>query len=123
MSAARHRGLLLVLVLAIAGLAELGIYYWPHRLLFTARAALTRHQYDMARAALVSFLEARPNHAEAHLLLARLDRRANRHADAAAHLDSCQRLGGPAEAIALDRMPMSTSFWKPSARASARRTA
>jgi predicted Zn-dependent protease len=95
--------LLLLLLLAAAGLVEVGFYYWPYRLLQTARAALTRHQYDVARASLLRFLGARPNHAEAHLLLAQLDRRANRYADAASLLDACQRLGGPADAIALER--------------------
>src|SRR6266849_3038086 len=81
---ARRPWLLLLLLLAVAGLTELGIHYWPDRLLVTARAALTRREYDVARAALLRFLEARPNNAEAHLLLAQLDRRANRYADAAA---------------------------------------
>jgi Tfp pilus assembly protein PilF len=35
--------------------------------------------------------------------LAQLDRRANNYADAARHLDACQRLGGPADAIELER--------------------
>lgn len=100
---ARPRWLLLLLLLMVAGLTELGIYYWPQRLLLTARAALTRRQYDAARASLLHFLEVRPNNPEAHLLLAQLDRRANQYANAAAHLEACQRLGGPADAIELER--------------------
>src|SRR5439155_25939648 len=54
---ARRRGPLLFLLLAAAGLAELGVYYWPQRLLFTARAALARRDYDAARAPLLHLLE------------------------------------------------------------------
>jgi tetratricopeptide (TPR) repeat protein len=89
--------------LAAAGLIGLGIYAWPQWYLHTARAALERHDYAAARTSLLHYLEARPNSAEAHLLLAQLDRRANRFEDAARHLDACQRLGGPAEAIELER--------------------
>jgi tetratricopeptide (TPR) repeat protein len=92
-----------LLAMAAAGVVELGLYYWPQKYLYSARAALKRHEYDAARAALLRWLEARPNHAEAHLLLAQLDRRANKYADAAQHLDACQRFGGPADTIELER--------------------
>jgi tetratricopeptide (TPR) repeat protein len=78
-------------------------YYWPQRDLQAAQAALQARQYDVARAALLRYLEARPQNAEAHLLLAQLERRSNHLAEAARQLDQCQRLGGPAEAIELER--------------------
>jgi tetratricopeptide (TPR) repeat protein len=91
------------LLLAAAGLVGLGISYWSQRHLRDARAALQRREYDSARASLLRHLEARPRSAEAHLLLAQLDRRSNNYADAARHLGDCQRLGGPADAIELER--------------------
>jgi tetratricopeptide (TPR) repeat protein len=89
--------------LAAAGVAGLGVYHWPQRYLDAGRDALKRRDYEAARASLRRYLEARPSSAEAHLLLAQLDRRSNRYGDAAEHLDSCQRLGGPADAIELER--------------------
>jgi tetratricopeptide (TPR) repeat protein len=86
-----------------ASLIALRIYSWPERDLIAAREALARHQYDAARTSLGRYLEARPNSASAHLLLAQLDRRSNRYADAFRHLDACQRLDGPADAIELER--------------------
>ncbi len=100
----RRRLLLVLLGLTVAGLVGFGAYYWPERHLHAARAALERREYDAARASLVRYLEARPNSAEAHLLLAQLDRRSNYYADAARHLDACERLGGPADAIELERV-------------------
>jgi tetratricopeptide (TPR) repeat protein len=94
---------LALLGLSAAGSIQLGISYWPERYLQTARAALTRREYDTARASLLRYLQARPNSAEAHLLLAQLDRRANNYADAASHLDACERLGAFSETIALER--------------------
>ena len=82
---------------------EVGIYYWPQKHLLDARAALARRQPEAARESLLHYLAARPNSAEAHLLLAQLDRRSNKYADANAHLDACQRLGGPADGIELER--------------------
>jgi tetratricopeptide (TPR) repeat protein len=81
----------------------MAIHYWPERHLSAARGALQRHDYDGARTSLHRYLEARPESAEAHLLMAQLDRRSNRYDEAAAHLDACRRLGGPAEAIDLER--------------------
>jgi tetratricopeptide (TPR) repeat protein len=91
-----------LLGLSAAGLM-LGIYYWPERHIQIARAALTRRDYETARASLLRCLKARPSSPEAHLLLAQLDRRANNYAEAANHLDACAHLGGPADAIALER--------------------
>jgi predicted Zn-dependent protease len=91
-----------LLPLAAAGLVGLGIYYWPQQYLRAARAALQRHEYEAARASLLRYLDARPRNAEAHLLLAQLERRSNNYAEAARHLAACQRLGGPAEAIELE---------------------
>src|SRR5262249_31614836 len=100
---ARRPVVLALLALAAASLSGFGILYRPARHLRDARAALKRRAYDSARASLLRSLEARPGDAEAHLLLAQLDRRANNYADAARHLDACRRLGGPADAIELER--------------------
>jgi tetratricopeptide (TPR) repeat protein len=89
--------------LAVAVVAGYGIDSWFQRHLSAARDALKRHDYEAARVSLLCHLEARPNSAEAHLLLAQLDRRSNKHSDAFAHLEACQRLGGPADAIELER--------------------
>jgi tetratricopeptide (TPR) repeat protein len=99
----RHRVLLLSLASATAILVGCGIYYWPLRHLHEARAALKRLDYDAARASLLRCLEARPGNAEAHLLLAQLERRSNNYEEALRHLAACQRLGGPADAIELER--------------------
>jgi tetratricopeptide (TPR) repeat protein len=95
--------LLALFTLVAAGLVGLGVRSWPQWDLHKARTALERHDYEAARASLLRYLEARPDSAEAHLLLAQLDRRANRYADAALHLEACQRLGGPADSIQLER--------------------
>jgi tetratricopeptide (TPR) repeat protein len=99
----RQRRLLLLCLIAGAGLVLLGAYYWPEWYLHSARQALERRDFVAAHADLERYLTARPNHAEAHLLVARLDRRANRHVQAAKHLDACQRLGGFADAVELER--------------------
>jgi tetratricopeptide (TPR) repeat protein len=99
----RRRLLLALLVLSTAGLVAFGVHHWPQRDLESARAALRRHEHAAARASLLRYLEANPKSAEAHLLLAQLDRRANQYADAARHLTECQRLGGPPDAIRLER--------------------
>src|SRR5262249_46369968 len=100
---ARRRALLALLALAVAGLVVLAIDYWPETYLRGARAALKRRDYDPARAALLRSLGPRPGGAEAHLLLAQPARRANNSADAARHLDACYFLGGPPEAVELER--------------------
>jgi predicted Zn-dependent protease len=94
---------LVLLGLTAAGLIALGMHYRQPTDLLAARAALTRRQFDAARASLLRHLAAHPNSAESHLLMAQLDRRANNYAEAGKHLDACQRLGGPAEAIELER--------------------
>jgi tetratricopeptide (TPR) repeat protein len=98
-----RRVLLLALMGLVAGFVAVGIHYWPERYLKSARDALQSRQYDAARASLLRYLETRPKSSEAHLLLAQLDRRSNRYDDAAAHLDACGRLGGPSDAIDLER--------------------
>jgi Flp pilus assembly protein TadD len=95
--------LFLTVIGLLAGLLAAGFHYWPERHLQAARDAIQRRHYDDARASLLRYLEARPKSAEAHLLLARLDRRSNRYEDAATHLDACRRLGGPSDAIELER--------------------
>jgi tetratricopeptide (TPR) repeat protein len=100
---AKRRFLLAILGLAVASVAGLEVFNWPERHLQTAHTALENREYGSARAALVRYLESRPKSAEAHLLLAQLDRRANRYAEAAQHLDASQRHGGPADVIELER--------------------
>jgi tetratricopeptide (TPR) repeat protein len=92
-----------VVLLALAGLGLLGVAAWPEIYLRSAHRALAAHAYDAARESLDRYLEARPRSAEAHLLLAQLDRRANRTTEAVQHLDACAREGGPADAIELER--------------------
>jgi Flp pilus assembly protein TadD len=98
-----RRSLLLALMGLVAGLVAVSIHFWPERYLESARAALQRRDYDSARTLLHRYLKARPKSAEAHLLLAQLDRRSNRYDDAAVHLDACRRCGGPSDAIDLER--------------------
>jgi predicted Zn-dependent protease len=93
----------ILLGLSVTALTAFGVWAWPETYLRSARSALSTHEYETARASLVRYLQARPNSAEAHLLLAQLDRRANRYRDAAKHLDACQRLGGSLDAIKLER--------------------
>jgi predicted Zn-dependent protease len=92
-----------LLAVAGAGLIALAVRYWPESHLYRARKALDRHDYAAARLSLDRYLESRPDNAEAHLLLAQLDRRSNNYAEAAKHLDACRRLGGRADAIDLER--------------------
>jgi tetratricopeptide (TPR) repeat protein len=102
-ASARRLVTLALLGLTAAGLVLLIVHYGPARYLQTARAALIRRDYEAARGSLFRYLKARPNSAEAHLLLAQLDRRANDYAGAASHLDACERLGGPSDAVVLER--------------------
>jgi tetratricopeptide (TPR) repeat protein len=99
---ARRAVLLAALGLAAAGLVWFGVWYWPGRHLRTARAALRERDYAAARASLVRHLEGHPDSAEGHLLLAQLDRRANRYADALEHLDEAERLGAPEGEVDLE---------------------
>jgi tetratricopeptide (TPR) repeat protein len=104
MKARVARGAVLLAGLCLlAGLVWFGAWYWPDRHLRSARTALQARDYDSARASLNRHLEKHPNSAEAHLLLAQLDRRSNRYGDALRHLDDCEDLDGPADAIELER--------------------
>jgi tetratricopeptide (TPR) repeat protein len=103
MALTRHARLLLLLAIAGLGLTLLGAHYWPETYLRSARQALERHDFVAAHADLERYLAARPDNAEAHLLLARLDRRGNNYVEAMKHLDACQRLGGFADAVELER--------------------
>jgi predicted Zn-dependent protease len=100
---ARRPWLAVSLALAAAALVALGFLLWPETYLHSAKRALSRHDYAAARTSLFRYLDARPRSAQAHLLLAQLERRSNQYIDAAKHLDACQRLGGPADAIQLER--------------------
>lgn len=99
----RKPRLLLSCLFVGAGLVLVGIHYWPELYLRSARQALERRDFAAAHADLERYLAARPANAEAHLLIARLDRRANRYAEAAKHLAACQRLGGFADGVELER--------------------
>lgn len=103
MALARRPWLLLLLSVAGIGVALLVARYWPETYLRSARQALQRRDFIAAHTDLERYLKARPDNAEAHLLLARLDRRGNHPVEAVTHLDACQRLGGPKEAIQLER--------------------
>jgi tetratricopeptide (TPR) repeat protein len=94
---------LALLGLAVASLVGSGVYYRPELFLRAARTALARGAYDEARTSLDRYLAARPQSAEAHLLLAQLDRRSNNYVEAAKHLNACERFSGPADAIELER--------------------
>jgi tetratricopeptide (TPR) repeat protein len=100
-----RNGRFVVLLLAVIALGSvLSIWrYWPDVYLRSARQALARRDYNAAHADLENYLRVRPESAEAHLLMARLDRRGNRLNQFALHLDACQRLGGFAEEVELER--------------------
>jgi tetratricopeptide (TPR) repeat protein len=98
-----RRWIALILVALTGGLAGLYAWYRPERDFHEGRAALARHEYGAARSGLLRYLEARPSSAEAHLLLAQLERRSNQYAEAAKHLEAYERLGGSGETIALER--------------------
>jgi tetratricopeptide (TPR) repeat protein len=95
--------LAVLLAVAVVGLIALVVRYWPETYLHAARKALEHHQDAPARESLERYLQARPDSAQAHLLMAQLERRSNNYPEAARHLDACRRLGGPADAIELER--------------------
>lgn len=99
----RHLRLFVLLAIASLGLTLLLVCYWPELYLRSARQALERRDYAAAHADLERYVAARPHHAESHLLLARLERRANQYVAAAKHLDACQQLVGFAEEVELER--------------------
>jgi tetratricopeptide (TPR) repeat protein len=99
----RYSRLLLLLLIAALGMALLAVHYWPETYLRSARKALERHDFLAAHADLERYLKDRPNSAETHLILARLDRRGDQYGEAIKHLDACQRLGGFAEEVELER--------------------
>src|SRR5262249_10848981 len=89
--------------LAALVLAGVGVYYWPETYLRAARSALERRDTEAARQALSRYLDARPDSVEAHLLLARIERRASNYAETLKHLDACRHSSESREAIDLER--------------------
>jgi tetratricopeptide (TPR) repeat protein len=94
----RHPFLCLAAVAALALLAAAAAWGWgawaAARSLGAAQAALERRDFAAARAHLADCLRRRPDDPALHLLAARAARRAGLYAEAEAHLDRCQRLGG-----------------------------
>jgi predicted Zn-dependent protease len=73
---------------------------WNYRL---AMQALERRDFSQAQANLAICLEVWPTSAETHFQMARAARRAGAYDDAQRYLRECQRLGGVADAIELER--------------------
>lgn len=101
----RVRWLLVVPLLLVVGVG-LSVPYRSWRIqerLRAARQALASRHLERAREHLLAYLEARPNSAEAHLLLARTARHAGRFDEAEVQLDVCQLLQAMPEEILLER--------------------
>lgn len=92
----------LVALLGVAG-ALLGRRWAAGHHLRAAEHDLAQRDYDGALRHLERCLELRPDHAEAHFLAARTARRRKKYPDADRHLAACERLGWPADALALER--------------------
>jgi tetratricopeptide (TPR) repeat protein len=102
-----RRPLVLVLLTASAFvLCGAAYHFWPEIYYHRAAQALQRRDYGTARTELERYLASRPDSAHAHFLLAQLDRRGDRLAEADKHLAACRRLGGPADAIRLEHVLM-----------------
>jgi tetratricopeptide (TPR) repeat protein len=104
----RHAVLLTLTLLMVVGLggAVAGPGVWADYHFRQAREALRRRDCPRARAHLLLSLKARPGRAELHLLLARTERLAGNRDEARQHLDRCEELAGPADAIELERQLM-----------------
>src|SRR5437867_13070570 len=103
---ARCRGLLdllwrnpakaLVVVLALCvttlGASGTGLHYYAEYHLRAADQAVERYDFDDAEEHLAACLWVRPRDASLHLQMARVERRAGRFEQAAAHLEQCQNL-------------------------------
>ena len=73
----------------------LGVIEWQrHREFVGAERAYQQDRLRDAQELIQSYLAARPNHFEAHLLAARLDRLLGSYAGAENHLNECKRLTG-----------------------------
>jgi tetratricopeptide (TPR) repeat protein len=93
---------LVLLVLGIpVGVAAWYLHIESH--LRAAEAALGRRDYAAAQEHLSRYLGARPNHARAHFLAARLARIGRRYDEAEAHLRVCRQRGWDEQAIDVER--------------------
>ena len=101
----RRHPLGVAVVLLLLGLAGAG--GWRHLGAFrhyrAARRCLEERDFDRALEHLDACLDVWPSSATGHLLAARAARGAGQPTDADNHLEACQRLGGPAERIVLER--------------------
>ncbi|MCI0377566.1 MAG: tetratricopeptide repeat protein [Gemmataceae bacterium] len=73
-----------------------------------AQSALSKNNLSKARAHLLLFLEDRPGHPEAHLLLARIARRDNDAPEALHQARLAEKTGAVAEAVELERLLLKT---------------
>jgi tetratricopeptide (TPR) repeat protein len=108
---------MLVAVVALALSAGVGYLVYrqvsagQHRR--AAEQALAQGELSQARAHLALCLEVWPNSGEIHFLAARAARRDGAYDEALRHLDACQRLGWPAEAIELERALLAAEQGQP----------
>ncbi len=107
----RRRRLLLALSVLLCAAAVLVLPYrsWrAHAHLRASRQALAARDFERARDHLLAYLEARPNSAEAHLLMARTSRLAGFVDEAEVRLDVCDLLRPSDDATALERVLLET---------------
>jgi tetratricopeptide (TPR) repeat protein len=95
---------LALFVLIAAGLAVAGVQGWAWYELRAGAQALDQFHNDSARAHLERCLRIWPGSADAHLLMARAERRARHFSEAEQHLDQCRQAAGHQEneAVALE---------------------
>src|SRR5262249_21291815 len=97
--------LVVLLLLAVTGLAgaKAGRHVWAEYHYREAQRSLERREFDRARDHLARCLLAWPYSAEVPSLAAGPARRAGAYDDAKRYLKECQRLGGVAEALDLEK--------------------
>lgn len=99
----RRLTLLALLALMALGVAVAGSYLWVEYQFRAGRAALERRDLGAAAARLDRYLQTWPRSAPARLLRARAARLAGDFDEADRHLDECQKLTGPTDAVVLER--------------------
>jgi tetratricopeptide (TPR) repeat protein len=102
--------LLLLIGVAAVLIGRQGWAEYQHR---AALADLEAGELEQARAHLDACLRVRTSSADVHFLLARTTRRLGDYAAAEHHLQECERLGGIAEAIALERQLLRAQLGEP----------
>ncbi|MBM4068374.1 MAG: tetratricopeptide repeat protein [Planctomycetes bacterium] len=94
---------LVLLALTAVGLA-VPYRHWRAEASFAAAEDAYRNaRLVEARERLAAYLQSQPNSFAAHLLMARISRRARYYDEAAIHLDICEILPGPADEVTLER--------------------